>query len=59
VGGALSGLYGGLLVQTSGWIGAFAGLGLAGVFALAIAFWLIETREMGTPYAPPLRSKQA
>jgi MFS family permease len=59
LGGALSGLYGGLLVQTFGWVGAFAGLGLAAVGALAIAFWLVETREMGMPYSPPARAKEA
>ena len=59
VGGALSGLYGGLLVQMFGWVGAFAGLGLAAAAALALAFWLEESKEMEMPYPPPLRPREA
>jgi MFS family permease len=50
VGGALSGLYGGLVVNWFGWAGAFLALGVAAAMALAIALWLEETREIGVPY---------
>ena len=50
VGGALSGLYGGLVMSWLGWTGAFLALGVPAAMALAIALWLEETRTMGTPY---------
>jgi hypothetical protein len=51
--------YGGLLVQSLGWVGALAGFGLSAAGARTIASWLVDTREVGMPYAPPLRSKEA
>ena len=52
IGGALSGLFGGLLVQWLGWTGAFLALAIAAGAALAVALWLEETRTMAMPYRP-------
>ena len=50
IGGALSGLFGGLLVQWLGWTGAFLSLAVPAGAALALALWLEETRAMSMPY---------
>ena len=51
VGGALSGLFGGLLVQWLGWTGALLTLAVPAAGALLVALWLEETRTMDMPYA--------
>ena len=48
VGGALSGVTGGLLVRWFGWTGAFLALALPVLAALALAWWLEETRDAGS-----------
>ena len=52
IGGALSGVFGGLMVQWFGWTGAFFALAVPAAAALAVALWLEETRTMGVPYRP-------
>ncbi len=52
VGGALSGMFGGLLVGWLSWLGAFLGLAACAAAALAVAIGIEETRERETPYAP-------
>lgn len=50
IGGALSGLFGGLLVHWMGWTGALLSLAGPAAAALILALWLEETRAMDTPY---------
>ncbi len=50
VGGALSGLFGGLLVHALGWSGTFLALAGPAAAAAALALRLEDTREIGTPY---------
>ena len=50
VGGALSGVFGGLLAQWLGWSGAFFALAAPAMAALGVALWLEETRSASTPY---------
>ncbi len=52
IGGALSGVVGGLLADWLGWAGAFLALGAPAAAALAVALWLEETRTLETPYRP-------
>ncbi len=51
-GGALSGVTGGLLVNWLGWTGAFLALAVPVAVALALAWWLEETREAGAADVP-------
>lgn len=44
IGGAISGLVGGLLAHWLGWSGAFLALGVPAGAAVALALWLAETR---------------
>ncbi len=44
-GGALSGVTGGLLIRWLGWTGAFLALAVPVAVALALAWWLEETRD--------------
>jgi MFS family permease len=50
LGGALSGLLGGLLVTELDWHGAFLALAVPAVAAAGLAFWLQETRDVETPF---------
>ena len=50
IGGALSGVFGGLLVHWLNWTGAFLGLAVPAAAALALALWREETRAMSMPY---------
>lgn len=50
IGGALSGVLGGLLVGWLGWTGAFFALGAPAAAALVVALWLEETRTAASPY---------
>ncbi len=52
IGGALSGIFGGLLVGWLGWTGTFLGLAVPAAAALAVALWLEGTRTMEMPYRP-------
>ena len=58
IGGAVSGLFSGLLVQWLGWGGAFLGLAIPAAGALGVALWLEETRATETPY-PPMGATEA
>ncbi len=60
VGGALSGLFGGLLVGWLGWTAAFLGLAVPGAVAFALALWLAKAAsDTGTDAAPRLQGSQA
>jgi MFS family permease len=50
LGGALSGLVGGMLVSWLDWHGAFLALAVPAVGAAAVAFWLQETRDVEMPF---------
>ena len=52
VGGALSGVFSGLLVEWLGWTGALLALAAPAALALAVALWLEETRELDSPFPP-------
>ncbi len=52
VGGALSGIFSGLLVEWLGWTGALLALAAPAALALALALWLDETRELDVPFPP-------
>ena len=52
IGGALSGVFGGLLVRWLGWTWALTALAIPAGAALALALWLEETRGIEAPYAP-------
>ncbi|MBW4022902.1 MAG: MFS transporter [Proteobacteria bacterium] len=52
IGGALSGLFGGMLVSVFNWNGAFLALAVPAVAAAALALWLQETRDVETPFPP-------
>ncbi len=52
IGGALSGVFGGLMVDWLSWSGALLVLALCGGAALAAAIGLEETRELETRYLP-------
>lgn len=52
IGGALSGLVGGILVTWLGWQGAFLALAGPAIAAAALAFWLQETRDVELPFPP-------
>lgn len=57
IGGALSGLFGGMLVGWLGWTGAFLGLAVPGAAACALALWLAKAGTMDA--APRLQGSQA
>jgi MFS family permease len=57
LGGALSGVVGGLLVTWLDWHGAFLALAVPAVAAAALAFWLQETRDVAMPF--PAEQAQA
>ena len=44
IGGALSGVFGGMLVDWLGWAGAFLGLAVPAMVALAATLWLARTK---------------
>jgi MFS family permease len=50
LGGALSGLVGGMLVSWLDWHGAFLALAVPAVAAAGLAFWLQETRDVAMPF---------
>jgi MFS family permease len=50
LGGALSGLFGGMLVTLLDWHGAFLALAVPAVAAAGLAFWLQETRDEEMPF---------
>jgi len=52
IGGALSGVLGGALVQWQGWTGAFLTLAVPAAAAVALVLWLEETRAIEMPYQP-------
>jgi len=52
IGGALSGVFGGLLVQMFGWNSALLLLGVPAVASLLLALRLEETRHIGLAYHP-------
>jgi MFS family permease len=52
LGGALSGLFGGMLVSLLNWNAAFLALAVPAVAAAALALYLQETRGMRMPYPP-------
>lgn len=56
IGGALSGVFGGALVQWLGWTGAFLGLAAPALAALLLVLWLEETRAADAPYRPRSRA---
>ncbi len=49
LGGAMSGLFGGFLVQWFGWTAGFLALAVPVVLAVALAWWLEETRDTDEP----------
>ena len=55
VGGALSGVFSGVLVEWLSWTGAFLTLAACAAAALAVGIGLEETRELETRYAPAAR----
>ncbi len=57
LGGALSGVVSGLLVDWLSWTGAFLALSACAAAALAVAIGLEETREKTTRYAPATASR--
>ncbi len=61
IGGALSGLFGGMLVDWLGWTAAFLGLAVPGTVALALALWLAKAAaDTGTTDpAPRLEGSRA
>jgi len=52
LGGALSGLLGGLLVSLLNWNDAFLALAVPAVAAAGLALWLQETRDVAMPFPP-------
>jgi MFS family permease len=58
LGGALSGLFGGLLVSVLDWNGAFLALAVPAVAAAGLALWLQETRDVGMPFPPETASRR-
>lgn len=58
VGGALSGLFGGMLVGWLGWTAAFLGLAVPGAAAFILALWLAKAAT-DTDAAPQLQDSQA
>ncbi len=49
IGGALSGLFGGMLVGWLGWTAAFLGLAVPGAAAFALALWIAKAGEGRVP----------
>lgn len=59
LGGALSGLVGGILVTWLGWQAAFLALAVPAIAAAILAVWLQETRDDAMPFPPePLEASQ-
>lgn len=60
IGGALSGLFGGMLVGWLGWTAAFLGLAVPGAAAFVLALWLAKAAaDTETDAAPQLQDSQA
>lgn len=60
IGGALSGLFGGMLVGWLGWTAAFLRLAVPGAAAFALALWLAKAAaNTETDAAPQLQDSQA
>ena len=60
VGGALSGLFGGMLVDLLGWTAAFLGLAVPGAAAFILALWLAKAAsDTEADAAPRLQDSQA
>jgi MFS family permease len=52
LGGALSGVFGGMLVSLLDWNDAFLALAVPAVAAAGLALWLQETRDVAMPFPP-------
>ena len=61
IGGALSGLFGGMLVNWLGWTVAFLGLAVPGAVAFVLALWLVKAaaKTETTDAAPYFQDSQA
>ena len=58
IGGALSGVFGGVMAGLLGWTGAFVALGIPAAAAFAVAFWIARTGTEGArPRTPPDRPR--